>query len=95
MYTIYMNKLYINIKEAAQLLGVTPLTLRNWDKSGKLEARRHPISNYRVYLREDIDKLISRMESGEKPTPRPTKAKKEMTDDKPKMFKLKVLHLRD
>ncbi len=75
--------------------GVTPLTLRNWDKSGKLSARRHPISNYRVYLREDIDKLINRMESGEKPTPRPTKAKKEVAEDKPKIFNLKVLHLRD
>ncbi|MEY2671860.1 MAG: hypothetical protein RL687_277, partial [Candidatus Parcubacteria bacterium] len=84
-----------NIKEASELLGVTPLTLRNWDKSGKLSARRHPISNYRVYLREDIDKLINRMESGEKPTPRPMKAKKEVVEDKPKMFKLKVLHLRD
>lgn len=77
------------------MLGVTPLTLRNWDKSGKLSARRHPISNYRVYLREDIDKLINRMESGEKPTPRPTKAKKEVAEDKPKIFNLKVLHLRD
>ncbi len=97
MYTIYMtkNKLYINIKEASEMLGVTPLTLRNWDKSGKLSARRHPISNYRVYLREDIDKLINRMESGEKPTPRPTKAKKEVAEDKPKIFNLKVLHLRD
>ncbi|MBP9715644.1 MAG: MerR family DNA-binding transcriptional regulator [Candidatus Pacebacteria bacterium] len=89
------NKLYINIKEASEMLGVTPLTLRNWDKSGKLSARRHPISNYRVYLREDIDKLINRMESGEKPTPRPTKAKKEVAEDKPKIFNLKVLHLRD
>lgn len=77
------------------MLGVTPLTLRNWDKSGKLEARRHPISNYRVYLREDIDKLINQMESWAKPTPRPIKAKKEVAEDKPKIFNLKVLHLRD
>ncbi|MCX6756238.1 MAG: MerR family DNA-binding transcriptional regulator [Candidatus Nomurabacteria bacterium] len=90
-----MNKLYINIKEASEMLGVTALTLRNWDKSGKLEARRHPISNYRVYLREDIEKLITKMESGEKPTLRPKKEKKAPESDKPKTYQLKVLHLRD
>lgn len=90
-----MNKLYINIKEASEMLGVTALTLRNWDKGGKLEARRHPISNYRVYLREDIEKLITKMESGERPAPRPKKEKKAPENDKPKTYQLKVLHLRD
>lgn len=49
----------MTIKETAKLFGVTPLTLRNWDKSGKLKASRHPMNNYRVYKREDIEKLIS------------------------------------
>lgn len=53
-----MNNQYIKIKDAAKLLGVTPLTLRNWDKSGKLPAMRHPINNYRVYKIEDIKKII-------------------------------------
>lgn len=48
----------VTIKEAAVMLGVTPLTLRNWDKNGKLIASRHPLNNYRVYRREDIEKLI-------------------------------------
>jgi predicted site-specific integrase-resolvase len=48
----------ITIKDAASLLGVTPLTLRNWDKSGKLIALRHPLNNYRVYKRADIEKLL-------------------------------------
>lgn len=48
----------LTIKQAASILGVTPLTLRNWDKSGKLIPCRHPINNYRVYKREDIDKLL-------------------------------------
>ena len=42
-------KKFITVKEAAKLLGVTTLTLRNWDKNGKLEAGRHPFNNYRVY----------------------------------------------
>lgn len=56
-----MEKKYITIKEAAKLLGVSALTLRNWDNSGKFPAGRHPISNYRVYLRADIEKLLEDM----------------------------------
>ena len=49
------------------MLGVTQLTLRNWDKRGKLVARRHPINNYRVYLRQDIEKLINDISTNTKP----------------------------
>lgn len=48
----------ISIKEAAKMLGVTPLTLRNWDNNGKLKASRHPMNNYRVYKRAEIEQLI-------------------------------------
>lgn len=60
----------INIKEAAKMLGVTPLTLRNWDKDGKLKALRHPMNNYRVYKREDIEKLLTGMDSIPNPSRR-------------------------
>ena len=56
-----MDKKYISIKDAAKMLGVSALTLRNWDNSGKFPAGRHPISNYRVYLKEDIEKLLEDM----------------------------------
>lgn len=49
---------FITIKEAADIIGVTRMTLRNWDKSGKLKAHRHPFNNYRVYKVEDIEKLL-------------------------------------
>jgi MerR family transcriptional regulator, copper efflux regulator len=48
----------ITIKKASELLGVTPLTLRNWDRDGKLKALRHPLNNYRVYKRADIENFI-------------------------------------
>ena len=57
----------ITIKEASALLGVTPLTLRNWDKSGKLIALRHPLNNYRVYKRDDIEALIEQISSNIQP----------------------------
>jgi DNA-binding transcriptional MerR regulator len=60
----------ITIQKAAQILGVTPLTLRNWDNSGKFPASRHPINNYRVYKVADIEKLLMNIEAskGKRPT---------------------------
>jgi len=83
-----MDKQYINIKEAAEMLGVSRLTLRNWDRDGKLSALRHPISNYRVYKIEDLENILQKMKSGEKPI-RTLKSKK------PKFFKVNVVHLKD
>jgi len=66
---VFQTKL-ITIKKAAEVLGVTPLTLRNWDNSGKFPASRHPINNYRVYKVSDIENLIMEIEAsrGMKPT---------------------------
>ena len=61
-----MSKKYLTIKETARLVGVTPLTLRNWDKSGQLKAYRNPINNYRVYKAEEINLFLRRIESGRK-----------------------------
>ncbi|OHA14791.1 MAG: hypothetical protein A2909_01865 [Candidatus Tagabacteria bacterium RIFCSPLOWO2_01_FULL_39_11] len=59
-----MVQKYVTIKEAAELLGVSPLTLRNWDKKGFLEPARHPINNYRVYSITDLENFIKRIDSG-------------------------------
>ena len=65
----------INIKQAAKMLGVTPLTLRNWDKKGKLTAFRHPINNYRVYKLDDIQKLLEIIRTNTVPKPPRMKTK--------------------
>ena len=57
------NVKLITVKQAAKILGVTPLTLRNWDNSGKFQASRHPINNYRVYKLSDIENLIMEIEA--------------------------------
>jgi len=57
-------KEYFTVSEAAYILGVTPLTLRNWDNEGKLRARRNPINNYRVYKRSDVEFFLRRMGGG-------------------------------
>ena len=53
-----MKKAFLTVKEVAGMLGVTPLTVRNWDKKSKLMAYRNPINNYRVYKREDIEVFL-------------------------------------
>lgn len=49
---------YYSLSEAAEILGKSKETLRRWDRDGKLEALREPISEYRVYKKEDINNLI-------------------------------------
>jgi len=49
---------YLRVKEAAEFLGVTPNTLRNWEKSKKITASRHPINRYRLYKKEDLEEII-------------------------------------
>ena len=64
-----MQKLrdFLRISEAAQYLGVSPNTLRNWENAGKVVAVRHPVSGYRLFKRKDLDALLKRAEklSGE------------------------------
>lgn len=83
-----MEKNLITIKEAAEILGVSKLTLRNWDRDGKLVAFRHPISNYRVYEKGDIQAIINLIKSGEKPI-------RDTRRSKPKTRLLSVLHIKD
>jgi len=58
------KEIYFSIKEASNILGVSPLTLRNWDKSGKFPAQRHPMNNYRVYKLSSLEHIIEDIESG-------------------------------
>jgi PAS domain S-box-containing protein len=48
----------LTISEAADFLGVSTATLRNWDRSGKLKPRRHPQNDYRIYLHEDLEAVL-------------------------------------
>ncbi len=47
-------KKYYSIAEVADLLSVSKETLRRWDRNGKLSAIREPMSNYRVYHKEQL-----------------------------------------
>lgn len=53
---------YLNVGQAAKLIGVSPETLRRWDKSGKFESVRHPINNYRVYPESNVLSLVEEIQ---------------------------------
>jgi MerR family transcriptional regulator, copper efflux regulator len=55
---------YLTITEAAILLGVSPDTLRNWDRADRLKPLRHPINGYRLYRREDLEAFLRRVSRG-------------------------------
>lgn len=50
----------IHIREAAKLLGVTPMTLRRYDASGRLKAVRQGSRGDRYYHSEDLDDFLLR-----------------------------------
>lgn len=65
-----MEKLdeYLRIKEAAEYLGVSPNTLRNWGRDGRIIEHRHPVNNYRLYKKSDLSKLLSRAQKAKPKT---------------------------
>ncbi len=53
---------YLLIKEAAEVLGVTQQTLRNWEKAGKLRVYRNPVNGYRLFLKTDLEVILKKLE---------------------------------
>jgi hypothetical protein len=52
---------YLTVGQAASFLGVSASTLRNWDRLGKVAARRHPVNRYRLYLQADLVRLLKKV----------------------------------
>lgn len=50
----------LKIREAAEMLGVNPETLRRWDNDGKLKAIIISTRGDRRYRRSDIEAYLSR-----------------------------------
>jgi DNA (cytosine-5)-methyltransferase 1 len=60
---------FVTVKEASEFLGVSPNTLRNWHRDGKIPVHRNPMNGYRLFKKRDLEKLLKQIdESGEYPT---------------------------
>jgi len=51
---------YLTIKEAAEYLGVSPNTLRNWGARGKIAVHRNPVNGYRLFRTRDLQRILTR-----------------------------------
>lgn len=49
---------FVTVKEAAKLLDVAPNTVRAWGAAGSITEYRHPVNNYRLYKRNELEKLL-------------------------------------
>ena len=58
---VYNLRDYHRISEAAEHLGVSPNTFRNWEQTGKIVAHRHPINKYRLFKPEELDALLKQV----------------------------------
>ncbi len=78
-----MPKQYLTVNEVAKILGVSPLTIRNWDQKGRLIAHRNPFNNYRLYKTDDVEKILKDIEQSKGKTFAPL-------PEKPKFRKLTI-----
>lgn len=51
----------LRIREAAEILGVNPETLRRWDREGKLKAIIISKRGDRRYKKEDIESFLKKI----------------------------------
>ena len=58
----------ISIHEVSKILNVTPQTLRNWDKTGKLVPNHKANSGYRYYSEEQINVFLGKNSNKERKT---------------------------
>ena len=49
---------YFTINKFSQMVGVTPQTLRNWDKVGKLKPHHTAENGYRYYSEEQLNQVL-------------------------------------
>jgi excisionase family DNA binding protein len=58
---------YVKVAEAAEILGVSQGTLRNWAEAGKIPFFKNPANRYRLFLRSDLDKFLRKVATPSKP----------------------------
>ena len=56
-----VTKEYYSLNEVSEILGKSKETLRRWDRDGKFKAVREPISQYRIYKKEQVNLLLEQL----------------------------------
>lgn len=58
-----IRETFVKVRQASEILGVAPNTVRAWGAAGKIPEYRHPANGYRMYKRTDLDRVIRELES--------------------------------
>jgi excisionase family DNA binding protein len=58
-----MTQEFLLVKETAEVLGVSDNTVRAWAAAGKLQEYRHPVNNYRLFRRNEVERLLEQIEN--------------------------------
>ena len=64
---------YVKVAEAADILGVSPGTIRTWAADGKIPMHRNPANGYRLFRRDELEKFLKTVEASRsigKPKPK-------------------------
>lgn len=59
LHPVEAQHTYLAIGEVASAFGVTPATVRNWERAGKLRAIRTP-GNHRRFAAADVEAILAR-----------------------------------
>ena len=57
---------FLTVAEAAEYLGVSSNTIRNWGRDGKIKEHRHPINNYRLFKAVDLERILKKVDKPKK-----------------------------
>jgi len=53
---------YVKVAEAAEILGVSEGTLRNWSEAGKILMHKNPVNGYRLFKKSELDEFLDAIE---------------------------------
>ena len=67
---------FVGVKEASEILDVAPNTIRAWGADGKITEYRHPANNYRLYKKNELERLLKKVKSPVAVKPKGVKNKK-------------------
>lgn len=61
---------YLQVTEAARFLGISANTIRNWGRNGTLSEYRHPVNNYRLFKRRELEQIRKKLVTPRRVKPR-------------------------
>lgn len=62
---------FLKVTDAAKYLAVSPNTIRNWGRDGKIAEYRHPVNNYRLFSRSELEQIRKKLNSPSRRRPKP------------------------